>query len=137
MCSEDPSSVGFILPIIEIKHIVIDDSSSSDFIIPSVLKNEVQVALLKMLVPLVKIRFCPVLKLACCLQPVVEQSGLAEERHCEILGHLLYIAKLVAKQEGLEDGFRIVINDGPQGCQSVYHIHVHLLGGRQMNWPPG
>ncbi|EOY08712.1 hypothetical protein QUC31_010776 [Theobroma cacao] len=61
----------------------------------------------------------------------------AEERHCEILGHLLYIAKLVAKQEGLEDGFRIVINDGPQGCQSVYHIHVHLLGGRQMNWPPG
>ncbi|GAB4844014.1 Histidine triad nucleotide-binding protein 1 [Ancistrocladus abbreviatus] len=66
-------------------------------------------------------------------------SGLskAEERHVEILGHLLYTAKLVAKQEGLEDGFRIVINDGPNGCQSVYHIHVHLLGGRQMNWPPG
>ncbi|KAB1993038.1 hypothetical protein ES319_D13G000400v1 [Gossypium barbadense] len=61
----------------------------------------------------------------------------AEERHCEILGCLLYTAKLVAKQEGLEDGFRIVINDGPKGCQSVYHIHVHLLGGRQMNWPPG
>ncbi|KAJ0043195.1 hypothetical protein Pint_18335 [Pistacia integerrima] len=61
----------------------------------------------------------------------------AEERHCDILGRLLYTAKLVAKQEGLEDGFRIVINDGPSGCQSVYHIHVHLLGGRQMNWPPG
>ncbi|GLT88034.1 hypothetical protein SLE2022_060790 [Rubroshorea leprosula] len=61
----------------------------------------------------------------------------AEERHFEILGCLLYTAKLVAKQEGLEDGFRVVINDGPQGCQSVYHIHVHLLGGRQMNWPPG
>ncbi|KAF5198653.1 14 kDa zinc-binding protein [Thalictrum thalictroides] len=61
----------------------------------------------------------------------------AEERHTEILGHLLYTAKLIAKQEGLEDGFRIVINDGPSGCQSVYHIHVHLLGGRQMNWPPG
>ncbi|KAL9255755.1 Adenylylsulfatase HINT1-like protein [Drosera capensis] len=61
----------------------------------------------------------------------------AEERHCEILGRLLYTAKLVAKQEGLEDGFRVVINDGPQACQSVYHIHVHLLGGRQMNWPPG
>ncbi|XP_004294701.1 PREDICTED: 14 kDa zinc-binding protein [Fragaria vesca subsp. vesca] len=61
----------------------------------------------------------------------------AEERHCEILGQLLYTAKLVAKQEGLEDGFRIVINDGPKGCQSVYHIHVHLIGGRQMNWPPG
>ncbi|KAK2967461.1 hypothetical protein RJ640_024000 [Escallonia rubra] len=61
----------------------------------------------------------------------------AEERHCEILGHLLYSAKRVAEQEGLEDGFRIVINDGPKGCQSVYHLHIHLLGGRQMNWPPG
>ncbi|KNA22773.1 hypothetical protein SOVF_031440 [Spinacia oleracea] len=61
----------------------------------------------------------------------------AEERHYEILGRLLHTAKLVAKQEGLDDGFRIVINDGPKGCQSVYHIHVHLLGGRQMNWPAG
>ncbi|XP_010525428.1 PREDICTED: 14 kDa zinc-binding protein [Tarenaya hassleriana] len=66
-------------------------------------------------------------------------SGLskAEERHIDILGRLLYAANLVAKQEGLDDGFRIVINDGPNGCQSVYHIHVHVLGGRQMNWPPG
>ncbi|MED6187793.1 Histidine triad nucleotide-binding protein 1 [Stylosanthes scabra] len=61
----------------------------------------------------------------------------AEERHFEILGRLLYTAKLIAKQEGLDDGFRVVINDGPKGCQSVYHIHVHLLGGRQMNWPAG
>ncbi|KAK1365934.1 14 kDa zinc-binding protein [Heracleum sosnowskyi] len=61
----------------------------------------------------------------------------AEEKHCEILGKLLYTAKLVAKQEGLDDGFRVVINDGPSGCQSVYHIHLHLIGGRQMNWPPG
>lgn len=43
----------------------------------------------------------------------------AEERHCEILGRLLYTAKLVAKQEGLEDGFRIVINDGPNGGQYI------------------
>lgn len=61
----------------------------------------------------------------------------AEERHVEILGYLLYVAKVIAKQEGLEDGYRVVINDGPKGCQSVYHIHVHLLGGRQMNWPAG
>ncbi|XP_038980742.1 14 kDa zinc-binding protein isoform X1 [Phoenix dactylifera] len=67
----------------------------------------------------------------------LSQLSKAEERHIEILGYLLYVAKLVAKQEGLDDGFRIVINDGPKGCQSVYHIHVHLLGGRQMNWPPG
>ncbi|XP_078182090.1 14 kDa zinc-binding protein-like [Carex rostrata] len=63
--------------------------------------------------------------------------SMAEERHVEILGHLLYVAKLVAKQENLDDGFRVVINDGPLRCQSVYHLHVHLLGGRQMNWPPG
>ncbi|KAL2464480.1 HIS triad family protein 3 [Forsythia ovata] len=61
----------------------------------------------------------------------------AEERHVEILGQLLYTAKLVAKQEGLEKGYRLVINDGPDGSQSVYHLHIHLLGGRQMNWPPG
>ncbi|KAG9134864.1 hypothetical protein Leryth_001166 [Lithospermum erythrorhizon] len=61
----------------------------------------------------------------------------AEEKHCEILGHLMLTAKLIAKQEGLDEGFRIVINDGPKGSQSVYHLHVHLLGGRQMNWPPG
>ncbi|XXG41050.1 hypothetical protein AAC387_Pa01g1607 [Persea americana] len=61
----------------------------------------------------------------------------AEERHCEILGYLLYTARLVAKQEGLDDGFRIVINDGPKGCQSVYHLHIHLLVGRQMTWPAG
>ncbi|EES03784.1 hypothetical protein BDA96_03G358400 [Sorghum bicolor] len=62
----------------------------------------------------------------------------AEERHVEVLGSLLYAAKIVAKQEGLDDGFRIVINDGPKGTQWVYHhLHVHLLGGRQMNWPPG
>lgn len=47
-------------------------------------------------------------------------SKKAEERHIEILGHLLYIAKVVAKQEGLEEGFRIVINDGPNGC--MHHV---------------
>ncbi|KAL0334430.1 UNVERIFIED_CONTAM: Adenylylsulfatase HINT1 [Sesamum angustifolium] len=61
----------------------------------------------------------------------------AEEKHSEMLGRLLYTSKLVAKQEGLEDGFRLVINDGPKGGQSVNHLHIHLLGGRQMNWPPG
>ncbi|MCO5615034.1 hypothetical protein L7F22_069322 [Adiantum nelumboides] len=61
----------------------------------------------------------------------------AEEKDKEILGHLLYAAKLVAVQEGLEKGYRVVINDGPDGCQSVYHLHLHLLGGRKMKWPPG
>jgi diadenosine tetraphosphate (Ap4A) HIT family hydrolase len=50
----------------------------------------------------------------------------------------LYTAKVVAQQQGLaEKGFRIVINDGPDGCQSVYHLHLHVIGGRQMKWPPG
>lgn len=61
----------------------------------------------------------------------------AEERHKALLGHLLYVAQLVAKQEGLQPGFRVVINDGPQGCQSVYHLHLHIMGGRQLTWPPG
>jgi len=65
------------------------------------------------------------------------QLSNAEERHTQILGHLLVTAAKVAKQEKLSEGFRLVINDGPHGCQSVYHLHLHLIGGRQMNWPPG
>ncbi|KAK1325850.1 14 kDa zinc-binding protein [Acorus calamus] len=63
--------------------------------------------------------------------------GKAEPRHGEILGHLLYAAKVVAEKEGIVDGFRVVINNGPGACQSVYHLHLHVLGGRQMKWPPG
>lgn len=46
-------------------------------------------------------------------------------------------AKQLAKEVGLGKGFRIVINDGKDGAQSVYHLHIHVLGGRQMQWPPG
>ncbi|KAG6641481.1 hypothetical protein I3843_09G075700 [Carya illinoinensis] len=65
------------------------------------------------------------------------QLGKAEARHGEILGQLLYAAKMVAEKEGILDGFRVVINNGPEACQSVYHLHLHVLGGRQMKWPPG
>ncbi|XP_065854030.1 14 kDa zinc-binding protein-like [Euphorbia lathyris] len=61
----------------------------------------------------------------------------AEARHSEILGQLLYIAKIVAEKEGILDGFRVVINNGAGACQFVYHLHLHVLGGRQMKWPPG
>ena len=47
------------------------------------------------------------------------------------------VARKVAKQEDLNDGFRLVINDGKNGAQSVFHLHLHVLGGRQMQWPPG
>ncbi|GMP71408.1 hypothetical protein CsSME_00029828 [Camellia sinensis var. sinensis] len=65
------------------------------------------------------------------------QLGKAEARHWDILGELLYAAKIVAEKEGILDGFRVVVNSGPAACQSVYHLHLHLLGGRQMKWPPG
>ena len=62
----------------------------------------------------------------------------AREDQKNLLGHLLYTAQKVAHQEGLvEGGFRTVINDGKNGAQSVYHLHIHVIGGRQMNWPPG
>jgi histidine triad (HIT) family protein len=55
-----------------------------------------------------------------------------------LLGHLLTVARRVAVQEGLvPGGFRLVINDGANGGQAVDHLHVHVLGGRQMRWPPG
>eukprot|EP00922_Rhytidocystis_sp_ex-Travisia-forbesii_P009920 GHVS01014496.1.p1 GENE.GHVS01014496.1~~GHVS01014496.1.p1 ORF type:complete len:143 (+),score=7.49 GHVS01014496.1:129-557(+) len=60
----------------------------------------------------------------------------ATETNKDILGHLLWTVSVIAKKENIGD-FRVVINDGPKGCQSVYHLHLHILGGRQMNWPPG
>lgn len=54
----------------------------------------------------------------------------------DVLGHLVFVAGQVGKQE-CPNGFRLVINDGPDGAQSVYHMHIHVLGGRQMRWPPG
>ncbi|KAL3344799.1 hypothetical protein AABB24_023975, partial [Solanum stoloniferum] len=65
------------------------------------------------------------------------ELGKAEQRHEDILGNLLYAAKIVAEKEGIVDGFRVVINSGPSACQSVYHLHLHVLGGRQLKWPPG
>ncbi len=55
----------------------------------------------------------------------------------ELLGELLLAAAEIAKQEKLKNGFRVVINSGPDAGESVPHLHVHLLGQRQMNWPPG
>jgi histidine triad (HIT) family protein len=53
------------------------------------------------------------------------------------LGHLLLVAGQLSRQLGLANGFRIVINNGPDGGESVPHLHVHLLGGRALHWPPG
>ena len=55
----------------------------------------------------------------------------------ELLGELLLAAAEIAKKLGLEKGFRVVINSGPDAGESVPHLHVHLLGKRQLSWPPG
>src|SRR5205085_1348072 len=55
----------------------------------------------------------------------------------ELLGELLLAAAEIAKKLGLEKGFRVVINTGPDAGESVPHLHVHLLGKRQLSWPPG
>ena len=62
---------------------------------------------------------------------------LAEE-DVAVAGQLLLAARKVADQLGLaKDGFRLVVNDGDQAGQTVHHVHVHVLGGRAMTWPPG
>jgi histidine triad (HIT) family protein len=54
-----------------------------------------------------------------------------------LLGHLFLVAARIASSEGLSGGFRTVINTGSDGGQTVDHLHVHVLGGRAMHWPPG
>ncbi len=54
-----------------------------------------------------------------------------------LLGHILTTATEIAREHGLGNGFRVVISTGPEGGQTVDHLHLHLLGGRQMHWPPG
>ncbi len=64
-------------------------------------------------------------------------SGAKNEDH-SILGHLLMKATEIARYEGLDEGgYRVVINNGEGAGQSVYHLHIHLLGGRPFSWPPG
>ncbi|NWJ09821.1 HINT2 protein, partial [Crypturellus undulatus] len=93
-------------------------------------------------------------------RPIPRVSRVGPE-DTELLGHLLVVASQTARAEGLADGYRVgecrrrprgpvslrrrdalrslpaVINDGKHGAQSVYHLHLHVLGGRQLGWPPG
>ena len=62
----------------------------------------------------------------------------AEDSDKELLGHLLLVARDLAKKLNLDtNGYRLVTNIGEHGGQSVPHLHIHLLGGREMKWPPG
>lgn len=71
--------------------------------------------------------------------PKKEIASLAQAtpEDSNLLGHLLSVAGRVAGDLGLTGGYRVVINCGPDGGQSVDHLHLHLLGGRRMEWPPG
>ena len=70
-------------------------------------------------------------------EPVVGIQEVGAE-HESMLGHLLFVAAEVARAEGLsETGYRCVINAGEHGGQEVRHLHIHVLGGRKMSWPPG
>jgi histidine triad (HIT) family protein len=66
-------------------------------------------------------------------------TSLAETaaHHPALLGHLIWIAAEIARERELGKGYRVVINTGHHGGQTVDHLHVHLLGGRPMAWPPG
>ena len=66
----------------------------------------------------------------CCLDAATEEDA-------PLISHMMLKAKDIAKDLGLEDGYRLVINTGADGGQTVKHLHMHLLGKRSMKWPPG
>ncbi len=67
----------------------------------------------------------------------ISSHAQATRSDASLLGHMLNVASEIAHQQGLGKGFRTVINTGPDGGQTVDHLHMHLLGGRAMHWPPG
>ena len=69
-------------------------------------------------------------------EPVAGVQDL-EDEHAALAGHLLVVARRLAEQAGLDGGYRLVLNVGDDAGQTVPHLHLHVLGGRRMAWPPG
>ncbi len=69
-------------------------------------------------------------------QPIKSLADITPQDR-DLMGHLLLTAQQIALKAGLNNGYRLVINTGDDGGQTVSHIHLHILGGRQMAWPPG
>jgi len=67
----------------------------------------------------------------------IESLEQLTEKEIELAGGLLLLAREIADKLKLKKGYRVVINTGPEGGQAVFHLHLHLLGGRNMGWPPG
>lgn len=65
----------------------------------------------------------------------LDRLSCAQDHHKELLGHMMVTVPKVAKVAGLVD-YRLVINDGPQAGQTVFHLHMHILGGGSFKWPP-
>ena len=72
-----------------------------------------------------------------CPRKAIPSLDDIKEEDRELVGHLFVVASRIAQDEGLGRGYRTVFNCGEHGQQTVPHLHLHLLGGRQMNWPPG
>mgnify|MGYP001371375801 CR=1 FL=1 len=68
---------------------------------------------------------------------VIPKLSDSTQEDQEILGHLMLVAGKVAEDLGLDETFRLVVNNGAKAGQSVFHLHIHLLSGRALNWPPG
>jgi histidine triad (HIT) family protein len=73
---------------------------------------------------------------------VIPRKPIAQLSHAKpedqaLLGHLMLVASKLAADAGYADAFRLVVNNGAAAGQSVFHIHVHVLGGRPLSWPPG
>ncbi len=69
-------------------------------------------------------------------KPVASVADLSPEDE-QLAGHLLVVIKKLADELGLSDGYRVVANCGPDAGQTVDHLHLHLIGGRPLDWPPG
>jgi len=67
----------------------------------------------------------------------IEKVSDAIKSDQDILGHLMLVAGEVARDLGVEDAFRLVVNNGSGAQQTVFHLHIHLIAGREFTWPPG
>ena len=70
-------------------------------------------------------------------KPIPRIAEAADEDR-DLIGHLFLTARRIAREQGVaENGFRLVVNNGPDGGEAVPHLHIHILAGRRMEWPPG
>lgn len=67
----------------------------------------------------------------------IKSANYVNEQNKELMGHIIFVASKIAKEENLDNGYRIINNCGDDGGQTVDHIHFHILGKRKMLWPPG